>query len=371
MKKAVAMIVIVAFVSIITIFLVFRSDVQPPDSVFINDAVRTAMQSDSVNESVNVLSSRLTQAFEDMDAARQNRDNILQIFLCIAVCVFALTGILLCLYCERKFFLPFRKLQNFAHHIAAGNLDTPLEMDKHNLFGAFTESFDLMREELRIARENEYKATQQKKELVASLSHDIKTPIASIMSAMDIMLVKAKDEKERKTVESVNAKLEQINTLVTNMFQATLEELQVLKVMQCETQSTEIHTLIQDADYEKRTLPFSIPNCIIVSDLLRLQQVFDNIIHNSYKYAHTDISISSRFDGNYLIIDVQDYGSGAPDEEVPLLFNKFYRGKNAHKSDGYGLGLYISKYFMEQMAGDLCCANRSNGFVVTLMLRLA
>ena len=155
------------------------------------------------------------------------------------------------------------------------------------------------------------------------------------------------------------------------MFHAALEELQVLKVTQAEIQSVEIPMLIKNADYRGKAMPFTIPNCIILTDLLRLQQVFDNIIHNSYKYADTSISINSRIDGNYLIIEVQDFGSGVLDEEVSLLFNKFYRGKNTEKSDGYGLGLYISKFFMEQMSGNLCCANRTDGFAVTLMLRLA
>lgn len=371
MKKMIALIIGIGVVSIIIIFLAFQSEVQPPDSIFINDAVQITMESESVYESVNILNNQLTQAFADMDLARQSRDHNLLVFLCAAVCLFALTSILLCLYCERNFFMPFRKLQNFAHRIAAGNLDIPLEMDKHNLFGVFTESFDLMREELHIAKENEYVANQQKKELVASLSHDIKTPLASIMSAMDIMWVKANDEKERVTVESVNAKLEQINTLVTNMFHASLEELQVLKVTKCEIQSAQIPALIQNADYQERVLPFSMPNCIILSDPLRLQQVFDNVIHNSYKYAHTDISINACIDANYLIIDIQDFGPGVSAEEVPLLFNKFYRGMNTEKSDGYGLGLFLSKYFMEQLSGDIYCVNSPDGFTLTLMLRLA
>jgi len=370
MKKIIFIIVAIALAGIIIIFFAFQSDVPSPDSIFINDAVQTAMQSDSVYEAVNTLSYRLIQAFENIDSARHSRDSRLQIFLYIGVCFLTLATIVLCLYVERNFFMPFRNLQKFARRVATGNLDMPLDMDKHNVFGAFTESFDIMRVELQTARENEYKANQDKKELVASLSHDIRTPIASIMSAMDIMLVKAKDEKERRAVESVNVKLEQINNLVTNMFHATLEELQALKVTQTEIQSVEIPILIQNADYEGKVLPFSIPNCIILTDLLRLQQVFDNIIHNSYKYANTNISVNSRIDEDYLIIDVRDYGAGVLEEEVPLLFNKFYRGKNAENSDGYGLGLYISKYFVEQMSGSLCCANRTDGFTVTLMLRL-
>lgn len=371
MKKAIPLIIIFSIACIIAISLAFREDMHPPDSIFINDAVRTAMESDTPYESVYILSDRLIQAFESMDAERYSRNRDLQVFLYNAVLIFALVGILLCLYFQQKFIMPFRKLQNFAHRIATGNLDIPLEMDKHNLFGAFTESFDLMREELRLAKESEYKANQSKKELVATLSHDIKTPIASIMSAMDVMLLKSKDEKEKKAIKSVNMKLEQVNTLVTNMFHATLEELQALNVTAYEIQSFEIPPLIQNADYEKRVMPFSIPNCIILADPLRLQQVLDNIIHNSYKYANTDIAIKSYIDGNYLVVEVQDFGPGVLDEEILLLCNKYYRGKNVKNSDGYGLGLYISKYLIQQMSGELSGANYTDGFSVTISLKLA
>jgi len=371
MKKVIAVIIIIATLSIAVISLLFFDDVRTPDSIFINDAVQVALQSNSTTESVNILSDRLSEAFGEMDAARYSRDNALRIFLYLIVFGIALLGVFLCLYLERNFFMPFRRMQTFAHRIAAGNLDIPLEMDRHNLFGAFTESFDIMRSELKIARENEYAANQGKKELVASLSHDIKTPIASIMSAMDIMLIKAKDTKERKAIESVNVKLEQINALVTNMFHATLEELQVLKVEPIEIQSTEISNLIHNADYEGRITPFSIPNCIVLADILRLQQVLDNIINNSYKYANTDISINAHIDGNFLAISIQDFGAGVLDEEISLIFNKFYRGKKNKKSNGYGLGLYNAKYFAQQMKGELFCTNRADGFTVTLVLKLA
>jgi len=300
-----------------------------------------------------------------------DRDRALRSISISLICIFALINVLIFIYYERKFFAPFRKLQKFAHLIAAGNLDIPLEMGKQNLFGAFTESFDLMRTELQTARENEYRVNQSKKELVASLSHDIKTPLASIMSAMDIMLVKAADEKERQAIESVNIKLEQINTLVTNMFHSTLEELQALIVTPYEIQSTDIPAIIQNADYERKVSPFTIPHCIILADSLRLQQVFDNVIHNSYKYAGTDILISAGIEEKFLIIEIKDFCTNLSEDELPLIFNKFYRGKNAEKSDGYGLGLYISKYFMEKMFGEISSANRTDGFAITLTLKLA
>ena len=98
--------------------------------------------------------------------------------------------------------------------------------------------------------------------------------------------------------------------------------------------------------------------------------MFDNVISNSYKYADTDIYVEASISGEFLVIDVQDFGSGVPDEELPLLFNKFYRGKDTEKSVGYGLGLYLSRYFMEQMSGEVTCENCGDGFVVKLKLRL-
>ena len=371
MKKLLILIVATAGVSLIATFVVFRSEVQSPNSVLINDAVRISMESDSVREAVDIQMTMLMQAFEEMDTARRNRDNIVQIFVFSFILIMAVLGILVYLYYEKNLLRPFRKLETFASRIATGNLDIPLEMDEHNFFGAFTESFDLMREELRTARENEQLANQSKKELVASLSHDIKTPVASIQSAVDLMQLMADDEKEKKMLDSINVKCEQINTLITDMFHSTLEELQVLSVIPIEIPSTEVQDIIRQADYENRIAGFELPNCLVMADSLRLQQAFDNIINNSYKYANTDIYVSGFISCEYLVIAVQDFGSGVLDEELPLLTGKFYRGKQTGKTAGYGLGLYLSKYFAEQMLGDLHCENQDDGFVVKLQLRLA
>jgi len=230
----------------------------------------------------------------------------------------------------------------------------------------------MMREELKRARDNEYAADRSKKELVASLSHDIKTPVASIKAATELMLISVKDDKERAQLERIEAKAEQINTLITNMFHATLEELQALSVTVSEVHSTAIPRLIENADHKGLVKPFSIPSCIVLTDLVRLQQIFDNIIGNSYKYADTEIDVRGDFDdGPFLMLTVEDYGNGAPDDELPLLLNKFYRGKNTGEKSGYGLGLYIAKILLDDMSGDLRCENRPNGFAVKIKLRLA
>lgn len=267
-------------------------------------------------------------------------------------------------------FRPFKELQSFAANIARGSLDIPLKVRPGNPFGAFTESFDIMREELAAARESEYAANRSKKELVASLSHDVKTPVASIKAISELMLLQANDEKTIKQLNMIYTKAEQINLLVTDMFHATLEEIQQLKVEPAEQLSNIIEEMIANVDYYGRIRSDPIPPCAILADESRLQQVFDNVVSNAYKYAGTDITIASRIHDGFLEIDIHDYGKGVAPDELPLLTGKFYRGANAEGISGTGLGLYISYTFLQRMQGELAYRNRDDGFTVTLKLKL-
>lgn len=290
--------------------------------------------------------------------------------------VILLGGILLCIVCyywylQKELLVPFQRMERFARNIARGDFNVPLEMDHTNVFGAFTESFDLMREELKKARENERLANQSKKELVASLSHDIKTPVASIQAISELMLAFPRSSKERNQLETIGQKAEQINQLVTNLFQATMEDLEKLKVETSELESRILCTYVAASDYSHLANLRTVPDCMIIADPLRMQQVIDNVIHNSYKYANTAIDISAACEGDFLAVCFRDFGKGAASEELPLLFEKFYRGRNAKNRNGAGLGLYLSRYFMEQMGGRISCENCEGGFQVTLYIRLA
>lgn len=266
---------------------------------------------------------------------------------------------------------PFQKLKDFAQRIAGGNLDVPLEMDRQNVFGAFTESFDVMRSELKKARIGEARANASKKELVAKLSHDIKTPTASIMAASEVGAALAADEKSRENYERIHQKADQINTLVTNLFSATLEELHELSVTPADLESEKLRTLLQNADYLHRAAIPLVPACMLFADRLRLQQVFDNIFANSYKYADTNINVAVRLEDKYLVVCIEDYGGGIGEPELPLLKEKFKRGSNTKDIEGAGLGLYISDYCMKNMGGRLDVENGQRGLKVTVRIALS
>lgn len=267
------------------------------------------------------------------------------------------------------FIRPFQELQRFSSQIAKGNLDICLPIHKNNFFGAFTESFDIMREELKRAKENEYQANQSKRELVAELSHDIKTPIAAIKATCEVMQIKEKNLDILDKVEVIAAKADTIDRLIGNMFHATLEELEVLRVESLEESSLDVEKIFRELKYYGNiVLQNHIPECLVFMDKLRLEQVIDNIVNNSYKYAGTSIIVCFKELWNGIQIKIKDEGQGVSEEEIILVTEKYYRGSNIKGKTGSGLGLYLSKMFMEQMQGGLECYNE-NGFVTELFLK--
>lgn len=288
----------------------------------------------------------------------------------MAVCALVLLGgwILLVVvwYC---FVRPFSTLKAFAAEIAKGNLDFPLPMEKGNFFGAFTESFDIMREELRRARENEYLANVSKKELVAELSHDIKTPVSAIKAVCEVLEVKEKNEDTLEKVGIIAAKADTIDHLAGNMFHATLEELEVLKVEPVEERSTLIPDMFKELKYYGDIrLENEIGECLVWMDRLRMEQVINNIVNNSFKYAGTSVNVRFQDEKDGISITIKDKGKGVPAEELPLVTEKFFRGSNAAGESGSGLGMYLVKSFMEKMHGGVECFF-DEGFGVTLFLK--
>lgn len=304
----------------------------------------------------------------------EQKEALMRIVL-VAISAIWLLGMVLFVYFYMGYVRPFHKLKNFAGEVARGNLGMPLSMTKSNYFGVFTESFDIMREELRRAKENEYKANVSKKELVAELSHDIKTPIATIKAACEVIEVKsAKSEgigglELHDKVQLIEKKADVVEQLINNMFHATLEELEVLKVESQEELSTCIDEMFKELQvYGNIHIENQIPHCILWMDKLRMVQVIDNIVNNAMKYAKTDVHISYSQRDNGILIRIKDDGPGVPEEDLAKVSEKFYRGSNVAGENGSGLGLYLTKMFMEKMEGQMNCYN-DNGFVVELFLR--
>ena len=274
------------------------------------------------------------------------------------------------IYLNKVVIKPFNELNDFAYRVAEGNLDIPLHMDKKHIFGSFSEAFDLMRSELKKARINEKKANDAKKEIVAKLSHDIKTPVASIKSTSELGYEIADTKEEKNYFNQINIKTDQIKVLVDNLFNSSINEITEIDVNASNYNSSILTSLITNSDYLNKLNSFTIPDCDVYIDKMRMQQTFDNVINNSYKYAATKIDIDVEKNKDYLIISFRDYGEGVSDLDLPLLKEKYKRGSNVKDEDGAGLGLHLANYFMEKMNGKLELENASPGFKVIIYIRI-
>ena len=273
------------------------------------------------------------------------------------------------IYIRKTVTEPFSRLNDFAVRVAGGNLDLPLTMDKAHVFGSFTEAFDLMREELRKARQAEKEANDAKKEMVAKLSHDIKTPVASIKSSSEIGYEISKDEKTRHYFNLINEKSDQVTTLVANLFNSSVNDITEISVTPLEYSSDILVQIIKNSDYLNKAGSFTMPEAQIYVDKLRIQQVFDNLFMNSYKYADTDIEVECHAESGYLVVSIRDKGPGVAENELPLLREKYKRGSNSSGKDGAGLGLYLTDYFMNEMDGRLVIENAAPGLKVSVYIR--
>ena len=319
------------------------------------------------------------------DNSRKATIKTLQLFWLILL----ITGSVLLLAVDYYLIRPSRELRNYAGEIAKGNLDVKLPIRKHNPFGNFAEGFDLMREELRNAKEREAAAEIAKKELVAELAHDIKTPVATIIATCEVLSAKAQrrldanpaDEETKDVLEKSDViahKAETIHSLMDNVFQTTLEELSRIEVNPREESTETIESYFRNLkNYGKIIVENRIPQCLVYMDRLRMEQVIDNLVGNSKKYANTDIRVSfdevetSSGDGasmTFVRIRVSDSGPGVPEEELPLITEKYYRGSSVKDKAGFGLGLYLVKTYMERQGGGMECYN-NDGFTVELYLK--
>ena len=291
-------------------------------------------------------------------------------------------------YLNRNVITPFKRMQSFAGKVAEGRLDEPLAMDRDNLFGAFSESFDIMREELSASKQRELELQKKERELVASLSHDLKTPVTGIKLAAELLQMRLSVKAENSdsditfsrdetnsindSVDGILQKSEQINALVSDLFTATLDDLGEFKVNCRDENSAVLADIVKSCDDKHYAVMGELPQVIISIDRKRMAQVIGNIISNSYKYADTAINVDFKLSEGFLEMRLQDHGNGVSSEEIELITNKFYRGKEWADSekDGNGLGLYIAKSLMKKMNGDLT-AESDGGLAVTLVIPLS
>ena len=304
----------------------------------------------------------------------ETESNDRTILLMCGVCLLFLGGSVVYFCCT--VYVPFGRLTGFAERVACGDLDTPLRYDRNNAFGRFTWGLDSMRQEIRRARACEQEAIENHKTVIASLSHDIKTPVASVRASAEALELgmDGNPEKRAQYVGTILRKCDEISQLTDDMLTHALTELNRLHMEPEQFDLGEalcgiLADISADADdvhYEKPSEP--VP---VFADKSRMEQLIGNLVNNARKYAKTDIHVTLMQDADSVYLRVRDDGAGIPDSELPFVFGKFYRGSNAKQEKGAGLGLYIVKYIAEESGGSVSLKNCNPGLEVTVTLPAA
>lgn len=264
---------------------------------------------------------------------------------------------------------PFDKMKKYAERIAAGNFDLPLDYERSNYFGEFTWAFDSMRREITKARACEREAIENNKTVIATLSHDIKTPIASIRAYSEGLEANmdVSPEKRSRYLGVIMKKCDEVSALTNDLFIHSLSDLEKLKIYPEETELCSFtESILSELSANKNDISVRRPEFRfnLNLDKNRYTQLVENIINNARKYAKTRIEISFSADSEHVSVHFRDFGDGIPDEDMPFIFDKFYRGKNCAAEQGSGLGLYIVKYIAQQMHGDVELKNSRSGLEV-------
>lgn len=269
------------------------------------------------------------------------------------------------LYLYFKILRPFGKLESYAGEIAKGNLEVRLDYERTNFFGAFTWAFDHMREEIIRAKKCEAQAVQENKTVIAALSHDIKTPIASIRAYAEGLEagLDTTYEKRQRYAHVIMKKCDEVTGLTNDLVLHSLSELERIEIREQNLNIREVlEAVIMDLEYPDLKLQEPVPEAVITADEKRLAQVLENLLNNAGKYAAgSRVIVSARIKDDRYEISVRDYGPGIAPEDMPFILDKFYRGRNAGNQPGSGLGLYITNYLMKRMQGGLTLTSHKDG----------
>lgn len=320
------------------------------------------------------LSEKTTELSESIRLSEEVSNVNVGIFIMCGICIVFCN--LIFGYVYVAILRPFDKLKGFADKISQGNFDIPLEYERSNYFGEFTWAFDSMRREIIKARSCEQEAIENNKTVIATLSHDIKTPVASIRAYVEGLEANldGSPEKRKKYLSVIMKKCDEVSKLTNDLFLHSLSDMDKLKIIPegfelcgfIENAVTEIAAEHNDVRFRKPDF-----SAVANADKNRLMQITENLIGNARKYAKTDIEVFiTKSDGN-VQIHFRDFGKGISDEDMPFIFEKFYRGKNCGNEQGSGLGLYIVKYIMEQMDGDILLKNHNNGLEAIVSLPIS
>ena len=276
---------------------------------------------------------------------------------------------------------PVRLLGFAAREFGTGNFSARAPAEGQDEISHLGVSFNAMAEQLEKREARYAELDQLKSEFVSNVSHELRTPLTTIKALTRLLMRDGIDDvKRREYLETISVECDRQIDLVLNLLDLSRIEGGVLRVTHERVDVQELIASVvksetrsaEKRNHDLRIEPAAV-SAAVCADPKALRRVLSNIIENAIKYTPDGgrIIVSARETEDHVAISVTDNGRGIPPEDMPILFDKFHRGRPASHStamrnattdaefledadvSGVGLGLYLARNVMEQMGGRI------------------
>lgn len=281
------------------------------------------------------------------------------------VLTFMLSNMLVSYHFSRSIIKPLQNLQSAAAEISRGNLDHPIVEEGDQEIQALCRDLEQMRVKLKDSVYTQLKYEDNRKMLISSISHDLKTPVTSIKGYVEGILdgIANTLEKRERYLQTIAFKAHQVDQMIDDLLlYAKLD----LNQIPFDFEKTDIEEYLKlcllesEPELESYQIQISFHNELrqkqqVLLDRERMKRVIMNILDNSRKYmgqGQGEIKILLRDTATSLIIELRDNGTGISERDLPYIFDRFYRS-DAARSKGSGLGLAIAKQIIEGHQGKI------------------
>jgi len=301
---------------------------------------------------------------------------VILILVVFGIGVFTLSFWLL----QRKSFVYIDDILHAIKKISSGDLNTNIDVRGDNEFSEIAANINKMSEEIRVLMESERHNEKSKNEMITNIAHDLRTPLTSILGYLDLINKRELTEDTKKEyLKIVYKKSKKLQDLIESLFSFTktnssklvlkIDKIDIIKLL-CQLME-EFYPNFEDKGITC-SVNTNIDSYVIDGDGTLLARLFDNLINNAVKYGadgkRIDVKIIA--ENNIVKIAVINYGKVIPQDELPLIFDKFYRVDQARNSGtgGTGLGLAIAKNITELHHGVIEVTSDLGGTVFSVTL---
>ena len=327
----------------------------------------------------------LHQTGEQIETLLSGLETFVCIYAGVVIAALLLSIVLTNLYLTRSIFRhisePLDTLTAGVARIRDGDLDAPIAYSEPDEFKSACDAVDEMAARLKASLEQQQLVQQKKQELIVGMSHDLKSPMTSIRAYTEALLDGvAKDEAAKQHyLQTIHSKEMDIEAMVNRLFAfAKMDVSEYPTHMEPLLLRPLMQELTGEWEDESMEVQTEIPTDLrVTADRELLNRITANLLSNSRKYGGREtvhVLISAIAADAMAEISFSDDGRGVPAEQLPRLFDAFYRGDAARTApgEGSGLGLAVVKKAVEEMGGSVRAENgESGGLKIIFTLPLA